>query len=184
MDKKKILKNLIIVLVLAGILVFNIPFPMSKTIDALEIKMDDPNYLTPVKINLNGTYRVNLFSSDNFEGFISIDGYVLTESETPQWVNMQSNWQYLSYFIDPNYISSLRPIFGRIYSIRNFREFIIQPQDLVAANREDAKKAIIKDGTVNFLDRILIVSNVKTREEAIQKIYQISPPWINEIKEN
>lgn len=66
-------------LLLGAAAVYNIPIPMERTISAVEIRLDDPDYAAPRQIHLSGTYHVNLFSPDAFYGHIAVSGYAVTE---------------------------------------------------------------------------------------------------------
>ena len=182
---KKWFKNIIAVIVAISFIVFNLPIPINRSVDVLEIKLNDPDYLSATKVVIEGKYYVNLFSKDTFEGRITVKGYAITEKDTPTLIVMDyPYWQLLAYELDPHSISSLLLTYGRIYPTRFLSNFIIQPRDKVAENRSDAQKALSKNGYDDYVENIFLVPNVTTRDEAIQKIVMIYPTWFESMELN
>lgn len=77
MDKKTIKRNKIIALAIflaVGILlvIYNVSWPCTKTIDGTMIKVDDRSVQVPVEVRLEGRYQLNCFADDAFEGKVSI----------------------------------------------------------------------------------------------------------------
>ena len=72
---KRIILAVVILLVSSLVFVVNFPFKVSRSIDAIEVILGDPNYSKEKEIIMNGTYHVNLFSPDKFSGEIMVTGY-------------------------------------------------------------------------------------------------------------
>lgn len=49
-------------------LAFIIPIPMNRAYDAIEIKLDDPNYLVNRQVIIHDKYYINIFTNDRFVG--------------------------------------------------------------------------------------------------------------------
>lgn len=77
----KIIKKAVYIFFIAFVLIYTIPFPINKELDAVEIKLDDPSYLETHKIYISGKYRFNLFTDNTFQGQISVPEYELTSNE-------------------------------------------------------------------------------------------------------
>lgn len=107
--KTRIVVGVVILLVAVLLLLHLISLPFSRTMTALEIKPDDPTYVAEHTIRISGKYRMNLFYSDSFTGYITADGFALSVPvwETEQtvfwntlqylYVDRELFWDYLSY---------------------------------------------------------------------------------------
>ena len=63
------------VLLCAGAVVLNVPWRYSARFDALEIDLDDPDYLRHAEIAADGTVSLNLFAQSYFTGAVTVEGY-------------------------------------------------------------------------------------------------------------
>ena len=63
------------VLLCAGAVVLNVPWRYSARFDALEIDLDDPDYLRHAEIAADGTVSLNLFAPSYFSGLVTVEGY-------------------------------------------------------------------------------------------------------------
>lgn len=63
------------VLLCAGAVVLNVPWRYSARFDALEIDLDDPDYLRHAEITADGTVSLNLFAQSYFTGAVTVEGY-------------------------------------------------------------------------------------------------------------
>ena len=63
------------VLLCAGAVVLNVPRRYSARFDALEIDLDDPDYLRHAEIAADGTVSLNLFAQSYFTGAVTVEGY-------------------------------------------------------------------------------------------------------------
>ena len=63
------------VLLCAGAVVLNVPWRYSARFDALEIDLDDPDYLRHAEITADGTVSLNLFTPSIFRGTVTVEGY-------------------------------------------------------------------------------------------------------------
>ncbi len=119
----------VMVLVLGGIIVmgiaaFNIPWPISKTIEAAELDMADPSYWRTQQLTLEGTYALNLFSKDEFSGMILLSGY----DETRNSSGMRNIYLTYSEGSVLAYYHEKWTMFGLLYSNRFFDDLVIIPQ--------------------------------------------------------
>lgn len=60
---------------LALLIICNVPFSVTKTYHALEIDTVDAGHQIGREVTLRGHYMVNVFSHDRFDGTIQISGY-------------------------------------------------------------------------------------------------------------
>lgn len=63
------------VLLCAGAVVLNVPWHYSARFDALEIDLDDPDYLRHAEIAADGTVSLDLFTPSIFRGAVTVEGY-------------------------------------------------------------------------------------------------------------
>lgn len=63
------------VLLCAGAVVLNVPWRYSARFDALEIDLDDPDYLRHAEIAADGTVSLDLFTPSIFRGTVTVEGY-------------------------------------------------------------------------------------------------------------
>ena len=63
------------VLLCAGAVVLNVPWRYSARFDALEIDLDDPDYLRHTEITADGRISLNLFAQSYFTGAVTVEGY-------------------------------------------------------------------------------------------------------------
>lgn len=75
MDYKRLTKIVATVFILLILLLYNIPFPVSKSIEALEINMADSTHAVPRQITIEGKYHLNLLTDDTFSGMVTVSGY-------------------------------------------------------------------------------------------------------------
>ena len=76
MKRKYLAVEAVALLVLVAVLLwYNIPFSVNQQIPALEIKMDDPDYCVERTVTLDGKRYRNLFSEDLFCGTLAVGGY-------------------------------------------------------------------------------------------------------------
>ncbi len=66
------------IVVLVVIAFFLIPLPLTRTVQAVEIRQKSGE-TTLREVQIKGWYHINLFTPDRFRGTIRIDGYPLTE---------------------------------------------------------------------------------------------------------
>ena len=106
---KRVLKRIglilaVVVIILLG-LVHILPININRTIVAQRANMLTPYIVDEVTILITGTYRINLFGRDSFEGRIEIEGYRITENSQ------------VSIFIDRSSPATL--VFRDIYTWRS-----------------------------------------------------------------
>lgn len=84
MKEKKIIrtiKEIVLALFILIIIPLIIPIPINKVYNAVEIKLDDPNYCVNCQVKINGKYHINLLTDDMFDGQIAVSDYSLTNKE-------------------------------------------------------------------------------------------------------
>lgn len=108
-----------------SLLVYNIPFPIQKSYDAIEINMADENIKINRTIKINGYYHLNLFSNDTFTGLFEISGYehVVKDYEF-RGVEISRSGEPLCYINSESNISE-QILFGNLYAGFMFRNMII-----------------------------------------------------------
>ncbi|CAK7058428.1 hypothetical protein [Tissierella sp.] len=128
----KIIKRAVYIFFIAFVLIYTIPFPINKELDAVEIKLDDPSYLETRKIHISGTYRLNLFTDNTFQGQIFVPEYELTSGKMDeiQFMKDIDNGCPLVYKNEIGAIADDRPLeedysFGRILSRPLFHRMVI-----------------------------------------------------------
>ena len=145
------------IIVIVGIVVFNVPWRLSTTVAAVEIDIYDLAYCSEQQITMEGTYSLNLFSEDEFFGKIILHGYDDTEkSSMMRKIDVTSNngGSILSYYSETE---EKWTVFGGLYSNRLLRNIVI-------AIYEPGKE----QGTR------YIVGGASTRDEALDLIDQMS----------
>lgn len=103
---------------------FNIPWPVSTTMEAVEIDIADPSYWRTQQLTLEGTYALNLFSKDEFSGMILLSGYDETRNSSAMRTIYLTSGEgsTLAYFHEK------WSAFGLLYSKRFFDDLVIVPQ--------------------------------------------------------
>lgn len=73
-----IIAALVVAIVLIALIWIPIPYTVQKTLSAVELRHDDPDYLVPRQITIDGTYHFYLYKYDRFTGTFEIEGYPQT----------------------------------------------------------------------------------------------------------
>ena len=112
------------VLLCAGAVVLNVPWRYSARFDALEIDLDDPDYLRHAEIAADGTVSLNLFAQSYFTGAVTVEGYPETFDAAEGYAvflppgyalltyklrrvqNESGTWEYDPYTLGPLYWKS------------------------------------------------------------------------------
>jgi len=116
---------------MAVVLLFSIPIHIDKTLSAVEIKLDDPSYLQECTITITGSYHLNLFVDDTFEGAIAVSGYSQTlEKISPVHFSKEGCPLFYRRFKEGFYdedgrLTRFEYCLGRIMSGRFFHNVII-----------------------------------------------------------
>lgn len=149
--------GIIFVLLLIALCVFNIPIPIDRAVDALEVDLDDDSHVVQRTVTLKGYYHINLFSSDSFSGIMTVSDYGFTDGSltmqdllvgdnTPIRYQTESSPGELIYF-------------GSLWSSRFLNDIMIW-------SYTDNEGNVLEDRTT--ADGIVIVSGVNSYEEAVQ----------------
>lgn len=138
-----------------------IPIPVHIECDAIEIKLDDPNYIMDRRIAIHGQYFINLMEDSSFQGNISISG-LTDRSEELLKVSIaedyKENGATLWYRLNSeNSEIPLDHCLGIIFS----NAFFSDPCILLYDN-----------GTWTTMDGYCIVSRANNREDALKKLQQ------------
>ncbi|HEX3021891.1 MAG TPA: hypothetical protein VHP81_05815 [Lachnospiraceae bacterium] len=88
-------------LVLVCLALYKIPWTtnVDKTIDGVECRIGDKDYLDNVTISIKGTYKNYLFKNDTFKGTIEIDKYDFTKDGASVLLEFLDDAGALTYFI-------------------------------------------------------------------------------------
>ena len=157
MKKFNIWTTAFLILFIILFAVFNIPYPIHKTVDALEINMEDSTHYIPRTIEIEGKVLLNLFSKPQFEGHITVSGY---ETYTEGW-----EMSPIDFSRDGYPLTYTKPLssgskeyefmhFGRLYS-----EFLFKDAMIAFPISEEPKQQTTANCNV-------IVTNTSTRSEA------------------
>ena len=108
--------------------VFNIPYPICKTIDSVEINMEDPTHYIPRTIEIDGHMHLNMFSRSQFKGHITVSGYeTYTDGREKESLNLSKECYPLTYTkLLPTASKEFEFIhFGRMYTDLFFNKAMI-----------------------------------------------------------
>lgn len=171
----KIIKWTVFIVFISLVLLYTIPFPINKELDAVEIKLDDPSYLETRTIYISGTYRLNLFIDNTFKGQIFIPEYEITSERMSniQFMRGKDNVCPLIYRYEVGTDVDGRPLkeyysFGWIVS----KLFLYRPVIMVSGQSKGEKIGWRSDRGY------CIVASAGDREEALEILakYDIFPP--------
>ena len=119
------------ILVIIGVVVLAFvhirPININQTFTAQRANMLTPDVFDDVTILISGTYRINIFGNDSFEGTIEIEGYRITERSQVSILIDRSSPVALTYRNTQTWITS---VFGEFRASRLFRDF-----DIIVYNR-------------------------------------------------
>ena len=158
---------------LAAAVVLPIPVPVHRTVNCLELALDDPGYGVSRQVTISGSYRWRLIGRDSFDGSIQVEGYPLTWEEP---LTSARGIPALT-FEDGTATLEYGPwmegqIFGVISAKPLLRRFVIQ----VFEPSPDGR-----GGGWSTEDGRCIVSDASTREEALAVLQGFSnqdlPPY-------
>lgn len=169
---KKVIKKLIAILVMLFVLVHMIPFTITKDINAIEIKLDDPSYLEERTIQVSGKYYLNLLVEDKFRGKIIISDYKITSGKMETiWFSEESGSLVYQFVIGKNehkhpiketYI--LGPIIAKPL-LRNMA--ILLYNENVQDKNGDLRTGTNHGGYWDSIKGYCLVAEVNNREDAL-----------------
>lgn len=166
--KSRIIKWIFMAILIVTFLAFIVPIPMNQIYDAIEIKLDDPNYSVPCKVKVYGKYYMNLFTDDMFDGQIVISDYKFTNENMSKVYFSDEGWPLEYSYVAGNdtYGRPNRDTYflGRFYSNPWFRQMAIIVYSDNQANKNVGGKA---DGSWNERDGYCIIPLATNREEAL-----------------
>ena len=108
-----------------------VPIPVEKTIQAIEIKLDDPSYCVEREITIRGTYHLNVSSPHRYSGILSISGYEETVEPNQLWpISFRDDGEIFGYYWEEEIAGSPRKEYhtawsGIIYSEFGFKNALI-----------------------------------------------------------
>lgn len=148
------------ILLILILLIFTIPFPINRTVSALEINMADSSVATEHTITVKGHYYINLFTSDIFSGSLTVSGYDYADGSYPMEDLRVTSDVHIDYVIDETNpdITQRRYAFGMLYSDAFF-------SDMMIAVFEHEGPSSVGFGTA---DATVIVANAADRESALK----------------
>lgn len=83
------------------ILLYNISWNVSRDLNGVMIKLDDPSFLEPVTVSLHGTYDVNLLCKDVYTGYVQVSNDALTNYIVDDTLEINvSNGSTITYMYD------------------------------------------------------------------------------------
>ena len=184
--KKRIGKGVFVVILLAFLAVFLIPFPVRRELTAIECRLSDPSWNLSREIHVEGVFCLNLFFENTFKGVIRIEGYPMTQLRIDGTVpvSLKNNEpRFCSYAVpevlpyldgqniekkDVQEIASGGITFANLYSKAWMRDMvleIIEDRDLSAAEGR-----LKNSFSFSEVDGLFLVTDVKDREEAVRLI--------------
>jgi len=183
MEKNK--KNIIIkrslrIFLILLILVSIIPIPINRTYDAVEIKLDDPNYIVQCQIKIQGRYHLNFLTDDMFAGKIIVSDYRSTNEIMSKVYISKDGWPLeYTYYLGKD--EDGRPItntffLGHIDSKNWFKEMAILVFSENPLYKDEGGKALSSTGTWGrwtASEGYCIVPLATNREEAIDKLLKM-----------
>ena len=99
--KQKIKKIILSISCILLVLLLNISWNVSRELNGVMIKLDDPSFLEPVTVKLQGTYDVNWLCKDTYKGRIYVSNDELTDYiiDDPLEINV-TNGSPITYMYD------------------------------------------------------------------------------------
>lgn len=119
-----------VILVLSGLILYNITFTktISMTLYGVECRVGEEGSVD-TEMYIKGKYYSRLFKKDTFAGMISVKGYDYTFDETMRMDNITiTNWAILGYY--KTYPRLETETLGRIFTTNNFKEIMIIPSEM------------------------------------------------------
>ena len=154
---KKSMQRALVTLVL---LLFNVPFPVRFTQNAIELSLDDPEVEIKRELTVSGWYHLNLFKADSFIGTIAAEGYEMTNQPFDELVYCRkSNSSRIVYNSEAEEIH-----FGIFWADRFLRHII------VGIKEQHTNGA----STFSFHTGRYIVGGVYDRASAVDQLRPIS----------
>lgn len=169
MDKKRLKKIIIYILLTFTVLIFAaliVLLPVTRIYDAIEIKIDDPSYTVPCRVEIRCFYHWNVLTDDMFEGRITVTGYDMTYRKMSN-VFLNKDGYPLEYHISAHDAEgravSESSFFGRIYAKPLFRQMMITVFGESKGIKEGQKGWSTVDG-------YCVVPGAENREEALKVV--------------
>ena len=164
-------QQILVVLVLLALFVLifiPIPFKVDKTLAAVELAADDPDFRQPVTVTIQGTYHWAFLGDSKFWGDITFDTYPLTiEQPLAQGGHQAPALRYTKHGAGLHYGPWMdTEIFGTIMWKGLFRTFLVQ----VYAPKENG-------GSWNNADGHYIIYPTDNPQQVIKNVY----PWPDQL---
>jgi hypothetical protein len=170
---KKIFKILAIISIISFFLLHTISIPISREYDAIEIKLDDPSYIENCKVSINGKYYFNFLIADAFEGDIKVSSYPVTNKKIDR-VEIVKDYTLWYYSLE-NKNKVWHP-FAILSSDVLFKNMVLLVKSNPMYNNHEIRPAGTS-ASWNEIDGYCIVPSVNTREDAINKLYELD--WLH-----
>ena len=203
MRAKKISILIIITMLISGLFYYiwfyGIPIPVRIDTTAVEIKLADPYHFEERTVTIRGWYRIFIAELNSFRGTIQISGYSETYDEiwafhTHEHMNdFNEGWMvhpqahrpfrrrrrppnYVPFVQVPSHLMSFEdflPVdFGRVFYKGSFFSPSIMIFNVFG----------FEDNFVSFIHNPLIVLNAESREDAYDKVSQLNPISLYELR--
>jgi len=164
-NKHHIFEIIVALVAIAAVILLSVPIPihMDKHLEAMQYKLDDPNYSEKVDIHVEGKYSLYLVKQDTFMGNISIDKYPQTVEKHLVLRDNDYNIKLASNEIGLSYGSLEKPYFlGTMLTDTMLNQFIIKIYEHGS-----------EEGAFNswsHIDGIIVVTKLVDRQAAIDKL--------------
>jgi hypothetical protein len=172
MRKIKILRIVSLIIVTLIIFLCVTPIYINRVYDAIEIKLDDPTYLTNCQITVSGYYFLNLFTNDTLKGKIVVSDYLFTrdEMESIEFSSYGAPLFYYQYDDDSTnaYPNRIEYCLGKLFTNLFLREICITVLSDNPKNKASESKPSGNWGGWSPEDGYCIVASVSTREDALR----------------
>lgn len=153
-------RKYVLIIVIIFFVFYSFPIPFSNEYEAIEIKLDDMNYLVSRKVKIQGKYYCNLLTVDRFKGNIIISGYDMTTNQLKD-IYFEKDGYLLEYCVEENKEEFL----GRIYAKEWFDKMaIIIFEENILSDKESKEN---RRGW-NSSDGYCIVSGVDNYDTAVK----------------
>lgn len=149
--------------------IFNIPIPINRTVSALEVNMADESVGISREIQVSGYYYINL-GDDKFEGNITVSGYPNTEQYALKDIVLDEDETHYSmdYRINEEMPYELYTL-GELYTDFFLKNMIIDVYEVPKTESTPQYWAAA--------EATLIVADVNSRDEAMEKLQEMWSPW-------
>ena len=127
-------------------LMFLVPWQISKSFSAFEVKLPNWSVESRRMVSITGRYYINCLGPDVFDGNISVSGFPITDQDI--YIYIEDDSYPLIYLLENGSSYS----FGSLFTNRFLRCMYITVYEHPDTNRLDRASFDERTGTVLFLD--------------------------------